>query len=71
MSFSDDDLKRWKNLIKLRPQDDLQMYSACMIINTKELKALLTRLEAAEMVITGAHDSSCGCYEVWRKAKGD
>lgn len=64
--FTDEDLKRMNQEII-----DMDVpYDHPFQISTGRLKLIFARLEAAEMVITGAHDSSCGCYEVWRKAAG-
>lgn len=50
MSFNDDNLERFKYLIKLRPVNDIKVDPTCMIVNTEELMALIARLEAAEKV---------------------
>ena len=51
MAFTENDLKRWKDLIKFRPFNDLQIDRECMIVKTEELKTLIARLKAAEKAL--------------------
>lgn len=67
MSFTDDDLKRLKDVINAE-------INAFPYMNLPRLKDLLARLEAAEIYINESEGYIAGgreAYEAWRRAKGD
>ena len=75
MSFSDEDLKRLKEIFECSPQIDVHGFT------DENFKALLARLEAAERIVNRmcVHAGSWrgkldGCFKdevkAWRKAAG-
>jgi len=75
MTFTDDDLKRLKDYL----ESNNRIYPGIM---GNEMKALLTRLECAEKMISDTDPCSCEAitgrqcihqkhYEAWRKSKGE
>ena len=72
MTFTDDDLKRWANCIWQEPGNVRDL-------SVKEFKALLSRLEAAELALgmfvklereDASYDDTVSCLNLWRKAAG-
>lgn len=77
--FSDEDFKRFKDTYLVHCVVEMVKGSPYIPIHPDELKALLTRLEAAEDCIHGHHSNcasqmdndrcSCGVFR-WRKSCG-
>ena len=80
-SFSDDDLKRLKEVLyhsypSITEGEHRQMGCCTLCEETESIKALLARLEAAELIVKALEpilEPSCSgqkMLEAWRKSKG-
>lgn len=68
MKFTDEDLKRLKDDIQGREKEDL-------VLDVRQARALLARLECAEEVCASTANGSCAPdwmrFKAWRESKGE